>query len=235
MATLAFRCRQVKPVRTINGEEQATSHQPQPLTNWKHSDDCFSTDWQSWSSNGERRAIKPTDVIPYRAITIMWCQRYQNIWIALCDCTLERQDDEWIKSDPDLSEKHPFYSEWHEPAFTKEPSGLWRIGVIGEWAQLPVNCPCDNFYDILPRNLFKDVPDQTPEPPPKRCDLFGDLAIILGLLALWPHNPKYITSVIQDSFYQANNPLFDPQYKPKAMDRSSKFIFLVLRSFTKSF
>lgn len=235
MRTFAFRCRQVKPSHASDVGDQVPSYQPQPLTKWKHLDGCFDTGWQSWSLSGERRFVEPTDIVGYQAITMMWDQRYQSIWVAPCDCTLEPQDHEWIKSDPDLREKHPFDSEWHELAFTKEEhSGLWRIGPIGHWTQLPVNCPNVILYEKPPKNLFRNVQDQTPEPPRERCDLFGDLAVVLGLLALWPQNPQYITRVIQDLFYCEGDPLFDSQLKPKAMNRLGKLKFSVLRSLSNS-
>lgn len=191
--SFAYRYWQIKPTDLAPNEpwkDHNSVDQPRPPKRW-HRQGFSREEWRSW------KGVKPLSdrhVVARKAFSLVWCQRTQQFWVTPGDCTdvsAPGYQDLWSKWSP-------LYCD-HLPG-SGDP-GLWRLSEHGNGRQHASVCP-PLFDEFLPVNFFMGVTAR------QACHFFGDLSLILGLLAMCPDDVNNIERQIDHLFYYQNRPQF---------------------------
>lgn len=184
--SFAYRFWQIKsqePWLEIN-----TVDAPRPPGEWTKTG--FEEPWRDWRA---KRTLTPDQVVPGRAFSIVWSQPQQSYWILPEDCV------GWDEQTREPAEG------WHRLQFRdlEGQKGLWRLEEYGTKTQHESTC-LDTFKEFLPGHFFTGSRSTT------RCHLFGNLSLVLGMLAIVPQDPSDIVRQIDEYFYRDHSPRYVP-------------------------
>jgi len=191
--SFAYRFWHIEPQEPWHEINAVDYPRPPPPSKWKKTG--FEEPWREWRTG---RGLTEDDVVPRRAISIVWCQPQQSYWILPEDCV------GW-----DEQKREPAEG-WHRLQFhdLAGHKGLWQLVEYGTKTQHESTCP-EPFKEFLPGQFFSGSSPATP------CHLVGRLSLMLGMMAIVPQDPSDIVRQIDEYFYRDHNPRYVPTTEHK--------------------